>query len=1004
MMLASKYRPLKVNLMARNLATAIDQKLIKKYPIGKEVHGYVINRVHPVPQFNLTAVDLTHTRTGSQHLHIDRQDKNNAFSIIFKTNPPNSTGLPHILEHTTLCGSEKYPVRDPFFKMLNRSLSNFMNAMTGHDYTFYPFSTTNKADFSNLLDVYLDSTLNPLLKEEDFYQEGWRLESENTEDKNSPLSFKGVVYNEMKGQMSDSSYFFWIKFQESIYPSLNNSGGDPTKMTDLVYEDLVEFHERYYHPSNSRTFTYGDIPLERHLEKINQELIKFGKRHKKNDIKKPIALDKIIHTIAPGPVDPMLPEDKQIKSSLTWYTGSPMDIYGTFLMRVLSTLLMDGHSSPLYQELIESGYATDFSINAGMESMTSVNLFTVGCQGLSESSAKDLETKVLAALNKAKETGFSDQKVKAIIHQLELSRKIENASFGLGLLNSLVPSWVNNVDPMDSLKWDEIVTQFNDDYKFKGDSLFTELMDKYILSSPYFKYTMQPDATLEASVVEEEQSRLKAKVETLTDDDKEILHQRGLQLLEKQNEKEDVSCLPTLSVSDINRDGESVRVDTKSFSGTELQTRLSPKTNGLTYFRALKTLTADSLPLDLVKYLPLFSDCLTNLGTKSKSMATIEDEIKLYTGGLNSSTFVHASPNDPSQVYLKFALGGLSLDSNFEKMLQLWKELLNETDFRNIPKLSTLIKSLSNDNLSDVVSSGHNYARSYATSKLSPVSEIQETLGGIEQVQFLGQLAKFDAEGSLETNVVPHLERIKDVILSGSKFQVGLTCGRGIAKMQETELSGFLNSFTSTNDYSLETYRVPEAKPSSLTNLIEIPSQVSFSSSAYNGASYSSPDSASLQILSQLLTFKYLHSEVREKGGAYGGGATYDSLGGLFSYYSYRDPKPFQSLKTFSNSVDNIVERIAQGDIGEADLEQAKLTIFQRLDAPISVRSEGMGLFNYGIDDDMKQERREALLDCDLDDVVNVSEKYFTGTSKKSDVIIGNFNDSETKEWNVIKL
>lgn len=192
---------------------------VRKYPVGGIFHGYEVRRILPVPELRLTAVDLVHSQTGAEHLHIDRDDKNNVFSIAFKTNPPDSTGVPHILEHTTLCGSVKYPVRDPFFKMLNKSLANFMNAMTGPDYTFFPFSTTNPQDFANLRGVYLDSTLNPLLKQEDFDQEGWRLEHKNITDPESNIVFKGVVYNEMKGQISNANYYFWSKFQQSIYPS-----------------------------------------------------------------------------------------------------------------------------------------------------------------------------------------------------------------------------------------------------------------------------------------------------------------------------------------------------------------------------------------------------------------------------------------------------------------------------------------------------------------------------------------------------------------------------------------------------------------------------------------------------------------------------------------------------------------------------------------------------------------------------------------------------------------
>ena len=219
-MLAARSRSI-VNAARRSFATAASPSaatsaILSKYPIGLNLYGFVIDNVQPIPEFSLVAVHLKHERSGAAHLHLDSPtDNNNVFLIAFKTNPPDATGVPHILEHTTLCGSYKYPVRDPFFKMTNRSLSNFMNAMTGHDFTFYPFATTNAKDFDNLMDVYLSSVFEPLLSYNDFIQEGWRLENEDINDPESKLELKGVVYNEMKGQNSNTSYYFYIKFLES---------------------------------------------------------------------------------------------------------------------------------------------------------------------------------------------------------------------------------------------------------------------------------------------------------------------------------------------------------------------------------------------------------------------------------------------------------------------------------------------------------------------------------------------------------------------------------------------------------------------------------------------------------------------------------------------------------------------------------------------------------------------------------------------------------------------
>uniref|UniRef100_A0A4W3H4S8 Pitrilysin metalloproteinase 1 n=1 Tax=Callorhinchus milii TaxID=7868 RepID=A0A4W3H4S8_CALMI len=252
-----------------------------QYKVGEKIHGFTINQVTAVPDLFLTAIKLSHDSTGAKYLHVARDDPNNLFSVQLRTTPLDSTGVPHILEHVVLCGSEKYPCRDPFFKMLNRSLSTFMNAFTASDYTMYPFSTQNSKDFQNLLSVYLDAVFFPCLRELDFCQEGWRLEHENPHDPSSPLVFKGVVFNEMKGAFTDNEKLYAQHVQNKILPDHTYSvvsGGDPMHIPELTWEELKHFHATHYHPSNARFFTYGDLPLEQHLKQIQEEaLCKFNR-------------------------------------------------------------------------------------------------------------------------------------------------------------------------------------------------------------------------------------------------------------------------------------------------------------------------------------------------------------------------------------------------------------------------------------------------------------------------------------------------------------------------------------------------------------------------------------------------------------------------------------------------------------------------------------------------------------------------------------------------------
>lgn len=972
----------------RRLSSYNQVKSLRRYPVGQTLHGFEIKRVLPVPELSLTAVDFVHNRTGSNHLHIDRDDNNNVFSVGFKTNPPNNTGVPHILEHTTLCGSHKYPVRDPFFKMLNRSLANFMNAMTGHDYTFFPFSTTNDKDFENLRKVYLDATFNPLLKKEDFFQEGWRLENEVVDDKSSPLTFKGVVYNEMKGQESNASYLFWIKFQEALYPSLNNSGGAPANITDLTYEDLLDFHAQNYHPSNARTFTYGNLPVVETLKALNDEYTSFGKRTIKNIVKQPIDLQESQDVTVEGPVDPMAPPEKQLKASLTWPCGDPSDVYESLCLKILSSLLTDGHSSPLYKALIESGLGDGFSVNSGISALTASNFFTIGLQGLQ--SIEQLEEEVNKVLQKHSEEGFEDSKVEAFLQLLELGKKDQKSDFGMGLLYSVLPGWVNTVDPLDLLAWDDLIMQFREEYK-KGD-LFQNLIKKYFLNKPVFRFQMKPAENFDQLVKEEEAKRLETKTTGLDEEDLDVIFKRGQHLAKLQGEKEDLSSLPTLRVRDISRNATYHPVSFSEVENSSVQRRITD-TNGLTYFRARRDI---DIPYELYPYLSLFSDALTNLGTETESMADIEDQIKLYTGGLSSSVSAHSSPIDLSP-RVSFNFSGMALNQNASHIYDIWQNLLVNTNFNNKEKLATLIRLLSSNNISGVAESGHSFARSYAGASISKTSAISETISGIEQLQFLNKLNTWIQDDDLfQKNIIDKLNELKHHLVNSKDLKFSLISDEASVLENEKLISSFVSKLPS---HSVSSTPVEDfALNPSNKSFIKLPFQVSYASSVLQGVPYTHEDAAKLQVLANLLTFKYLHREIREKGGAYGGGASYSGLGGLFSYYSYRDPKSLQSLETFKKAGQFAFDN----EWTERDLEEAKLTIFQSVDAPRSVKSEGQTLFREGVTDEMRQTQRERLLDVDITDIKDAAEKYLIN-GKPSVALVGESQGNE-HDWNVVDL
>lgn len=1017
----------RLSVLRRTLATSGTSsslsEVVSKYPIGLSIHGFAIEDVQVVPEFSLVSVQLKHNKTGLQHLHLaSPSDNNNVFSVAFKTNPPNSTGVPHVLEHTTLCGSYKYPVRDPFFKMLNRSLSNFMNAMTGHDYTYYPFATTNRKDFDNLMSVYLSSVFEPLLTYEDFLQEGWRLEQSDINNKNSPLEFKGVVYNEMKGQCSNSNYLYYILFREAIYPSLKNSGGDPEKIIDMQYEDLIDFHADNYHPSNAKTFTYGTFDVKEHLQKLDEFYGMFGRRSNDIEIKKSLFdTDKKTAKFnfeVEGPIDTMSskPINEQYKASISWYLGNPLDEsrhYEIFKWRVLNTLLFDGHNAPFYQDLIETGYAEDFSPNTGFDQTTQLMTFTVGLSNISRTQADELEEKVSQILNekvlpelrKGDESSCRDR-ISAILHQLELSFKKHRPDFGLNLLNSIMPTWINGVDPVSLLKVQNILNRFKEEYSEDGLGIFEDLLTSSVCNEKTrtFKFVMSPSEKYNTDLLSKETKTLEARVRGLDEEDKEVIFTRSQKLLEKQQREEDVSMLPSLSMDDIPRQGEyhPVTFTNLSETGSKIQKRVT-NTNDLVYMTATKDLSF--VPERLYKYLPIFTSCLTNLaGTTQTSITDLENRIQQKTGGVSFGVSAKSNPYNINETKLQFVISGMALGKDSAEVYKLWQEILLGTKFTGeddvVDKLHTLVKNLAQNQLNNIAERGHVFSSAYSDAQLTPTKFISNLLSGIGQVEFVVDLNKnLDAKGKdyLRDDLLPVLREIHQLLTFGHQdgalkgFNYNIVSDKKNVSANEKLIEQFDSSMSqsSTGQLNALDRAFASFKAKSSKNILNFPFAVGYASLAKLGAPYCSKDGAALQVLSQMMTFGHLHSVIRESNGAYGGGLNYDGLGGISNFYSHRDPNALKSVNNFITSSEVALDYLESGKWDSKILQEAKLAIFQSVDAPSHISSQGSALFLEGISDELRQQRREYFLDVGLLDLKDVNEKYLHNSTNEVLTVIG---------------
>ena len=856
------------------------------------------------------------------------------------------------------------------------------------------------------MSVYLDATFHPLLKENDFTQEGWRIGPENpkaiasghietgTDDR---LVFKGVVYNEMKGMISDASYLYYIKFQHQIFPDINYSGGDPQKMTDLSYQDLKDFHLKNYHPSNSKIFTYGNMPLADHLPRLSRQLDGFEKMQPDTAIKTPISLDNgpLYHTVQ-GPADPLVDKDMQHKISTTWLMGDTSNILESFSLGIISSLLLDGYGSPLYQALIEAGLGPDWSPNTGYDSAGKIGIFSVGLNGVKEADIPKVKDSIQSRLREVHNKGFDKAKVDGYLHQLELALKHKTANFGMGLMQRVQPGWFNGVDPFDALAWNDIVTAFK--HRMSEETYLEHLLEKYLLNDRTLTFIMEPSETFGEELAAEEATRLAASISEVTRkaggevEAREQLTARELELLKVQEQAsdQDVSCLPSVHVKDIPRQMEKKPVRDSTLGDVKVQWR-EASTNGLTYFRAINTFTG--LPSELRMLIPLFNDSIMRLGTKDKTMEQLEDLIKLQTGGISTSYHASSSPTDMSTSVEGLSFSGYALDKNVPAMFELLRTILHETNFDG-PEAESRVRQLlqadANGALDAVSGSGHSYARRYAEAGLSQHGLVSEQVGGLTQIQYTGDLANRSPVEGL-ADIIAKLKTIQDFAISNSSnLRAALTCGPESASSNEAALQKFLSGLPQSNSIPKDEAAVSGDTFGSAT-FFPLPYQVYYSALAIPTVSYIHPSVGPLQILSQLLTHKHLHHEIREKGGAYGGGAYSQGLSGLFGYYSYRDPNPQNTLKIIRDA-----GRWARDkEWTDQNLEEAKLSIFQGVDAPESVSQEGMTRFLSGVDEAMEQTKREQLLDVKKEDLREVAQRYLVEGMKDAKVtVLG-----EQKDW-----
>ncbi|MCV6614164.1 MAG: insulinase family protein [Cellvibrionaceae bacterium] len=942
-------------------------------------------RSQAIDSLNIVVHEYRHRQTGAAHIHIEADNSENVFLVALRTVPEDSTGVAHILEHTALCGSERYPVRDPFFMMIRRSLNTFMNAFTSSDWTAYPFASQNRKDFDNLLDVYLDAVFFSRLDPLDFAQEGHRLEFAEPADASSPLEYKGVVYNEMKGAMSSVPAQLWQALCAKLYPTSTyhyNSGGEPSEITKLSYQQLLAFYKTHYHPSNAIFMTFGDIPAGELQEKFETQALSRFER-----LDKTIAVQPEHRYSEPQRVNghyPLDDEDADTNAKthivMSWLLGSSTDLDATLEAQLLSSLLFDNSASPLQQALETTDLGNAPSPLCGLDDSQLELSFCCGIEGSEPEQVEALEQLVLGVLEKVASEGLPQQQVEASLHQLELQQREiggDSYPYGLQLILTGLTAATHRGDVLALLNLEPALDKLR--AQIAEPDFVQNLARRLLLDNPHrVTLCMAPDKQLAAAKQQAEQDELAEIKAALSDAQTQAIIEQSQALLERQNQVDDASILPKVGIADVPDQSKYCHPQQSSL-GELCLSEYSSGTNGLVYQQIV--IKTPELEPELLPLLPYYCMALTELGVGELDYLQNQLRQSQLVGALNAFSSVRGSVHDNQQIDAYITLSAKALGRNQAAVCELMDDILSNVRFDEHQRLAELVAQVRARMQQSVTGNGHSLAMSAASAGISPAAALTHQLSGLAGISAIKAMDDSFSEPSAVAEFAAKLARIHGIVLQAERqyLLIGEAESMGDYKAQ-------LGKHWPTQQTPGQTplslpHSVSQRRQAWVTN-----TQVNFCARAYPTVPSGHADAAALTVLGGFLRNGFLHRAIREQGGAYGGGASQDNNIGAFRFYSYRDPRFGETLADF----DRALEWLAEHEHDEQALEEAILGVISALDKPSSPAGEAKQDFHarlHGRSPEVREDFRQRILKVTLDDLQRVGRTYLDA-SKASTVVI----------------
>lgn len=930
------------------------------------MHDFELLRDEEISELNMRGLFYRH-RTGCEVVSLINEDENKVFGINFRTPPTDSTGIAHILEHSVLCGSRKYPVKEPFIELVKGSLNTFLNAFTYPDKTCYPVASTNLQDFYNLVDVYLDAVFYPRITPQVLEQEGWHYELENVDD---PLSYKGVVFNEMKGAYSDPERVLAEHAQHSIFPDSTygvDSGGHPRHIPDLTFEQFKRFHEDFYHPSNARVFFYGDDDPERRLVLLDEYLADYEPHVVDSTVKPQPRFTEPQKLSFPYAVDEGGDEGAESKCFVTvnWLLTDDIDADERRALQILDHALIGTPGSPLRKALIDSGLGEDLT-GSGIETDLAQYVYGAGLKGVKAEDVDAVETLILQLLADLARDGIDRGMVEASLHTAEFRLRENNTGGyprGLVMMLKMLTDWLYDRDPFVPLRFEDSFVALR--AKLAADDRYLEnLIQRHLIDNTHrTTVVLAPDAGLAAEQEQEEERRLAEARAQMSREDLEGLVRATAELKRAQEEPdapEDLAKLPRLQLSDLEREVKVLPIEeTKVADVPVLHHDLF--TNGIVYLDVGFDLRV--LPQELLPYISLFGRALLEMGTQRENFVELQQRIGAETGGVWAQSLVGSRlGGGPAATWL--FLRGKSMVGRADNLMAIMRDVLLEGRFDDKERLLQMALEERAGEESSMVPGGHRVVSMRLRAQFDETGWISEQMRGLSYLFFLRELVE-EIESDWPA-VQARLERIRTLLLNRQGMLCNATLSGADRAGFEDRLASFLQELP-VAERALETWS---------PNLIAVdegltaPAQVNYVGKAANLFELGYELDGSSSVITRYLATTWLWDRVRVQGGAYGAFCSFDPFSGVLSYVSYRDPNVRETLAVYDQSGTFLREH----PISEDELTKAIIgTIgdFDSYQLPDAKGYTSMVRHLTGIDDSYRQKMRDEVLATDAEGFAN---------------------------------